>query len=449
MVIVGYGKQKKESIVGAIVQTSGKDLERAGGVSSIGAALTGNVPGVVTTSSTGMPGEEDPKIIIRGQSSWNNSEPLVLVDGIERPMSSVDISSVESISVLKDASATALFGVKGANGVILVTTKRGSEGKAAVTIGVNTTMKVPSRLPNKLDSYDALALRNLSIERDLPLVPSVWDDYTPQAILDKYRNPANLEEAERYPNVDWADELFDKYAMSYNANVNVSGGTSFVKYFAAVDFLNEGDLFKKWDNNRGYQAGYGYNRINARSNLDFQLTRTTKLAVNLSGSHGIKQSPWGASGSEYTIWQGAYSVPPDVFLPKYSDGTWGFYSRDFVGAINSVEAMAVSGRMKKTTTRINTDFTLEQDLSMLVKGLNARATVSMDNVFIETERGINDENHNAQSKWINPDTGEVFYRHTSDASSLFDYREGIKWTTQGGGIWKTGVQAGNSFTSSS
>lgn len=122
VVVVGYGQQKKASVVGSITQTSGKTLERAGGVSSLGAALTGNLPGVITSSSTGMPGEEDPQIIIRTKSSWNNSEPLVLVDGVEREMSSVDISSVENISVLKDASATAVYGVKGANGVILITT---------------------------------------------------------------------------------------------------------------------------------------------------------------------------------------------------------------------------------------------------------------------------------------------------------------------------------------
>ena len=129
VVVVGYGQQKKASVVGAITQTTGAVLERAGGVSDIGSALTGNLPGVITTSSSGMPGEEDPQIVIRGVSSWNSSSPLVLVDGIERPMSSVDIHSVQSISVLKDASATAVYGVKGANGVILITTKRGQEGR--------------------------------------------------------------------------------------------------------------------------------------------------------------------------------------------------------------------------------------------------------------------------------------------------------------------------------
>ena len=294
VVVVGYGQQKKESVVGAITQTKGEVLQRAGGVSDIGAALTGNLPGVITTQSSGMPGEENPEIVIRGASSWNNSAPLVLVDGIERPMGSVDISSVQSISVLKDASATAVYGVKGANGVILITTKRGQEGKAQIDVSAQMTMKVPSRLPNKMDAYDALTARNFVVEHELPLDPTAWDYITPQSVINKYRNPANLAEAERYPNVDWQDVLFKNYTMSYNANLNVSGGTPFVKYFVSADFLHEGDLFDVMDNGRGYQSGYGYNRINVRSNFDFQLSKTTVFKVNLSGSNGMQKNSMGA-----------------------------------------------------------------------------------------------------------------------------------------------------------
>ena len=235
VVIVGYGQQKKVSVVGAIAQTTGKVLERAAGVSDIGAALTGNLPGVITTASSGMPGEEEPQIVIRGASSWNNSEPLVLVDGIERPMSSVDIASVQSLSVLKDASATAVYGVKGANGVILITTKRGQEGSAQINVSFNSTLKLPSKLPGKLDSYDALMARNTAIENELGLRADAWEYIKPQAIINKYRFPTSVAEAERYPNVDWQDVLFKDYAMSYNANVNVGGGTKFVKYFASMD----------------------------------------------------------------------------------------------------------------------------------------------------------------------------------------------------------------------
>lgn len=273
VVVVGYGQQKKASVVGAITQTTGKVLERAAGVSDIGAALTGNLPGVVTTQGTGMPGEEEPKITIRGASSWNNNEdPLVLVDGIERPMSSVDISSVQSISVLKDASATAVYGVKGANGVILVTTKRGTEGSAKIDVGFNATLKSPSKLPNKYDSYDALMFRNTAIEHELALRPDSWEYIRPQSFIENYRNQTTIEQRERYPNVDWQKALFKDNTMSYNANINISGGTKFVKYFASADYVHEGDLFRTYDNGRGYNSGYGYDRINVRSNLDFNIT---------------------------------------------------------------------------------------------------------------------------------------------------------------------------------
>src|SRR5690606_31185828 len=139
VVVVGYGTQKKESLVGAITQTTGEVLERTGGVTNLGMALTGNLPGVVTSTSSGMPGAEDPQILIRAQTSWNSSSPLILVDGIERSISSIDIGSVESISVLKDASATAVFCVMGANGVILITTKQGKKGQANIQIRSNIT----------------------------------------------------------------------------------------------------------------------------------------------------------------------------------------------------------------------------------------------------------------------------------------------------------------------
>lgn len=435
VVVVGYGQQKKASVVGAITQTTGETLKRAGGVSNVGAALTGNLPGVVTSSSTGMPGDEDPQIIIRSASSWNNSQPLVLVDGIERPMSSVDISSVSTISVLKDASATAVYGVKGANGVILITTKRGEEGRAKISIGMNVTAKVVSKLPETFGSADAIRVRNRAIERELGLYPDSWNDIYPEDVIQKYINPGD--EWERYVDVDWQKELFKDYAMAYNPNINVAGGTKNVKYFAAVDFLHEGDLFRTWDNGRGYKSGYGYNRVNVRSNLDFQITPSTVFKVNLFGMNGEKKRPWGLNDSDFgttQLWQAAYSAPHDTFLPRYSDGTWGYYPIDTQGSPNSVTNLALAGAEKVTTTRINTDFTIEQDLGFLLKGLRASALVSWDNVFVETGRGINDLNNGYQQKWINPITGEVTYSQVGDSKTGFDFNEGIKWSTNGGAV---------------
>ena len=436
VVVVGYGQQKKASIVGAITQTDGKVLERTGGVSSLGAALTGNLPGVITMASTGMPGEEDPQIVIRGISSWNNSEPLILVDGIERPISAVDISSVQSVSVLKDASATAVYGVKGANGVILITTKRGADGKAKIEVGLNAVAKVVSKLPGKRDSYGSLYVRNQAIEHELGLTPDSWSKITPADILNKYRNPANIEEAERYANVDWEDELFKKVAFSYNPHVNISGGTKNVKYFAAIDFLHEGDLFKEFDNGRGYEGGFGYNRINIRSNMDFQITKTTLLKANIFGSSGQRKGPYNVETGEWGMtqfWQAAYSAPSDAFLPRYSDGSWGYYPQDEIGAPNSAYLLATAGYENRTTTRVNTDFTLEQDLGFLLKGLKASATVSWDNVFVERRRGIQDGNE-AQRKWVNPETGDVTLKKANNGNTNFDFQEGVKWNIASGEV---------------
>lgn len=435
VIVVGYGQQRKESVVGSIAQTSSKTLERTGGVSSLGQALTGNLPGVVTMTASGKPGEEDPEIVIRGVSSWNGAEPLVLVDGIERSMSSVDINSVASISVLKDASATAVFGVRGANGVILVTTKRGEEGKANIDINVTSTLKTYSKLPNKLDSYDALMLRNRVIEGELPYSPDSWTYYQPQQVIDKYKYPANLAESERYPNVDWVDELLKDYATSYNANINVSGGTKFAKYFVSLDYAHEGDLYKKFDNDRGYDPGFGYDRVNVRSNMDFSLTNTTTFKMNLSGSHGVKKG----SGAqyEYLVWSAFYGIAPDAFKPRYSDGTFGYYKPSPTHSeTNSMQYLSVGGLTKTTDDRLNTDFTLEQDLGFVLKGLKAHARLAFDNSFQETGRGIDDTNdwEDDEAKWIDPEDGKVYSNVTIDGLNKFDYKNNNAWMTRAGSV---------------
>ena len=415
VVIVGYGRQKKESVVASITQTTGKILQRAGGVSSIGAALTGNVPGVITVQGTGMPGAEDPTIFIRGQGTWNSSGPLILVDGIERSMNGVDIGSVENISILKDASATAVFGVKGANGVILITTKRGVAGKSNINVTVNSTMKIPSRLPQKYDAYDALLIRNQAIERELAINPSSWQDYTPRAIIEKYRNPANAQEAQQYPNIDWQEESLKKMAMAQNANVNISGGSGFVKYFTAVDVLHEGDIMKIPDNGKGYKPGFFYDRLNIRANLDFKLTKSTNLSTNISGLHGNRQDSY--SGFEYSWFQGIYGNAPDLFYPQYADGTFGYYPLDPVSTNNPAHILSNNGVRNTKTTQITTDFVLTQDLSALIKNLSFRGAYSLDNTFVA--QGGQFDDGSAIVKWIAPD-GRVQYRNTAGPNQ-FDY----------------------------
>jgi TonB-linked SusC/RagA family outer membrane protein len=437
VIVVGYGEQRKETVIGAVTQTTSKALTRTGGVSTLGAALTGNLPGLVTMASTGMPGEENPQILIRARTTWNNNaQPLIMVDGVERPefFLTMDINAVESISMLKDASATAVFGSRGANGVILITTKRGHEGKAEITATVNTTMKMVSKLPGKMDSYDAMRVRNRAIEYELSENPASWAEIIPQRIIDKYRYPANQEEAERYPNVDWQNVLFKDFAMAYNANVGIRGGTENTKYFANLDFQNEGDLFREIQNNRGYEPGYGYNRLNFRNNLDFQITPSTKLLTNLAGTYAVRKSPWGG-GNDYNFWIAAYNNPPDLFIPRYADGFWGYYSPNTAVGQNSVRILSISGVEYTTTASISTNFTLDQNLDMLVKGLSLKGTLALDNTFVESDRGVNDLYNDIQEKWIDPVTGNVVLANAYESNAGFDYYDqGAAWSPSNGVI---------------
>ena len=438
VVVIGYGEQKKETVVGAVTQASSQVLERTAGIPNVATALTGNLPGLITAASSGTPGDSNPRIVIRGNNTWNGTNsPLILVDGVERPefFNNMDVASVANISVLKDASATAVFGSRGANGVIIVTTKRGREGKAEITANVNTTLKSVSKLPGTKDAYDAMQLRNRAIEYELATNPDSWADIIPQDIINKYRNPANLEEAERYPNIDWQDALFQDYAMAYNANVGIRGGTEVTKYFANIDFQNEQDLMRDYDNGRGYDPGFNYNRLNFRSNLDFQLTNSTKLQTNLGGSYGVRKTPWGFGQNDYGYWIAAYGNSPDAFIPRYSDGVWGFHAPNRQAALNSVRNLAISGVENRTTATISTNFVLDQDLSMLVKGLNFKGTLALDNTFIESERGANDLYNAIQEKWINPETGVPFYEQAFDPSTRFDfYDQGAAWSPSAGSI---------------
>ncbi len=436
VVVVGYGRQKKASVVGAISQVTGKVLERTGGVSNLGMTLTGNLPGLVTTTSTGIPGGEDPQILIRAQTSWGSSSPLILVDGVERPgaLGTIDITSVEGISILKDASATAVYGVRGANGVILITTKKGVIGRPTIRVRSSMTVKVASKLPEKYDSYDALSLKNEVIERELLATTAGWTSYRPQGILDKYRNPANAAEWDRYPNVDWEKELFKGSAQSYNTSANISGGSNFVTYFAAVDLVSEGDLFKTFPNGRGYSSNYKYNRTNVRSNLDFNLTKTTKFTTRLFGSNGVRQGPYGSLDGDAGYWASAYRSSPDAVRPIYSDGTWGWYAPRNADVPNSVYNLAVSGIDKRTATQLTTDFVLQQNLGMFVKGLDFRGSLSIDNSFREDGRGIDDRYNGPQRKWIDPETGVVTLETPINTGTQLDYFDPVRWLTQAGSV---------------
>ena len=414
VVVVGYGSQKKESMVGAIVQTTNEELKRTGGVVTLSDALTGQLAGVTTIKSTGMPGANDPQIIIRAVGTWNNSSPLILVDGIERSMSDLDVNEVQSISVLKDASATAVFGVKGAEGVILVTTKRGKLGKPQLSFDFNSSMKSISRVPEKLDSYETLKLRNQALEYELQTRSDQWSFFTPPDVLAKYKKPQlgtthGIPDAQIFPNVDWPSEMLDKNAYSYRANVNITGGTDFAKYFGSLSYTYDGDLMKSgMENYKLYKAKYAYQRLNYRTNMDFNVTKSTIFTVNLSGYVGTQYDNYIQNnyGTESRQWAAFYGQSPMSMVPRFPDGAWGY--NPLFGGDNVLSWLNNKGLETVTRTQVSTDFSLKQKLDFITKGLSAEAAVSYDSRFT-TAGGVYD------LKWS---TGLNEYRRYYDPKLL-------------------------------
>ena len=312
VVVVGYGVQRKESVVGAISQVKGDALVDAG-VSNITNALAGKLSGVTTIQTSGQPGQNDAEILIRGVSSFSNSNPLVLVDGVERDFSTIDPQEVANISVLKDASATAVFGAKGANGVIIVTTKSGQEGKPKMDFSFSTGFAVPINTPEHIDSYRTMSLMNVAKMND-----QQFSSLTSQEILNEYRHPSTRLNSLRYPDVDWLDEMTDSFASTINANFNIQGGTRFVKYFASVGYAHEGSIFKGIQDGK-VDSRYYYNRFNYRVNLDFNVTSSTTVSFKLGGNVGIKNKPQPQDGDD-GMWKyifGSSTAKYPMYYPSW------------------------------------------------------------------------------------------------------------------------------------
>lgn len=398
VVVVGFGSQKKESVVGSIVQMNEETIKRNGNVTDLREALAGQMPGIVTITSSGEPGgittgESATNIFIRGQNTWNGGQPLVLVDNVERSMNNIDPNEVASISVLKDASATAVFGVKGANGVILITTKRGQQGKTKLNFNYTTTAKVVSKTPDKLDSYDAMMVKNEAIEREGVLNQPSWNAYVPYDIVSRYRLPQSPEYAEIYPNVDWAKAVFKDVGFSHRATLSAQGGSKAVQYFGSFAYLREGDMFQDYDNGKGYKPNYNFDRFNFRSNIDVKITNTTKLKLNLAGFYSQKNTNYNNEGStsraDQWMWSAAYFLAPNLYLPQYSDGLWGAHQEGGNNTVNPLAVIYNIGLRQTRSTQLNSDFTLEQDLGFITKGLKAAGSLFYDNT-IRSEGGIYD-----------------------------------------------------------
>jgi TonB-linked SusC/RagA family outer membrane protein len=381
VVVVGYGSQKKESVVGAISQVGTEALVRAG-TGNITNAIAGKLSGVLTIQQTGQPGKNGSEIIVRGLSSWNGSQPLVLVDGVERDFSGLDANEINTVSVLKDASATAVFGAKGANGVLIVTTKRGTLGKPVLNVSASTGIEVPTRLPKFINSYETLSALNVA-----RMNKSLFSDLTSQHDLNEYNNPSSAINSIRYPNNDWFGMLTNPYAPTSQANINLSGGTKFVKYFASFGYLNEGDFFKAY-NVGADNTHYRNDKINYRSNLDFAITPSTDISFNIGGDVNI------IAGHQNDPWQMLYgSAPgsspayfPDWFIQQvpdlnYPNASGIRYAANFDYFANPYNTFFSGSYNQNLTSKLFTDLIFSQKLDFITKGLLFKSKVSLSTSF--------------------------------------------------------------------
>jgi len=394
LVVVGYGTQKKQSIVGAIATAKADDIKMQGNVSNMTDALTGLMPGVSVLSISGMPGGANTaglkiyspsEILIRGKTTWNNSSPLILVDGVERQMNDVDVNEVENVSVLKDASATAVFGVKGGNGVILITTKRGKEGKTKFNVEAEMSFESASKIIDVADTWQGAVARNYAIERTRRFNNGSWTElYAADKEIGYYKTG---QYPYAYASQNWHDIMLKDFTKSYRVNVTASGGTKRAKYFASASYNHVGDIFDGQDVGTGYVPAYSYNRLNIRANFDFEITKTTQLSANFSGMYGLQTTPNRNASAVDGIFGSLAKLSGETPIQVYEDGVPGTQDGRF-NATNPWYDFNFTGTSSFPRTMINMDYTLTQKLDFITKGFSFVGKLAFDNTFRNNGKSI-------------------------------------------------------------
>ena len=310
---------------------------------------------------------------MRGQATFNNSSPLIQVDGVERDFNEIDPNEIESISILKDASATAVFGVRGANGVVLITTKRGKEGKAKISISTSASIIAPTESIKMANSYQYATFYNQMLANDGKA--PMFSDEIVQRFQDK-SDPI------RFPSVDWIDYCLKDMTLQTQHNVNISGGTERVRYFISAGAYTQGGLFK--DFGLPYDLTYQYNRFNYRSNLDIDVTKTTTLTMNVAGNVNNSSKPYTGQGSAGMLINMYYSTP--FSSPGFVDGKLVNTTKDyndlrlpFTGG--SGMSYYGGGFMKTSNNTLNADLQLKQKLDFITKGLSFHIKGSYNSGF--------------------------------------------------------------------
>ena len=387
-VVIAYGQQKKVTITGAVSAVGSEDILKAP-VANVANALQGNLPGVSAVQASGMPGADEPVIRIRGVGSLNSAEPLVLVDGVERSFSQLDANEIESISVLKDASATAVFGVRGANGVILVTTKRGTTGKASVTATANAAVQTISKFVEFTDSYTYGKMWNYTAITDARPM-SQWPgtaaitDYTPyaddgirfsQSVMEHFRTG---DMPRTFPNMDWIKYIMNDTAWQEQANVNVNGGTERVRYFVSAGFLNQDSLFKTFSDNKN--ETFNYKRLNYRANLDIDVSKRSQLSITLGGRMQNRNTMGGGEGFLFRYLQGA---TPYAGSGIDEEGRHVISDENFVGQFDrdALSNYYGLGYQLESTNVLNFDIQYRLALDFITKGLSFKTKASYNSEY--------------------------------------------------------------------
>ncbi|MGE9314227.1 SusC/RagA family TonB-linked outer membrane protein [Niabella sp. CJ426] len=365
VVVVGYGKQKKAAVVSSVSTVTAKELMAPTG--NITGNLAGQLSGLIAIQRNAEPGRDNAEFWIRGISTFaGGSSPLVLVDGIPRKISELEADEIETFSLLKDAAATAVYGAEGANGVILVTTKRGIVSKPRISFRAELSTAQPQRLPEFVDSWDYLDLANEARFND------GLDPYMTQEQIEKYRSG---EDKDLYPNTNWMKELLAKNVKNQRYTVNFRGGAENAKYFVSMAYFNQEGVFKKNELGK-YNSDFDYQRYNLRSNIDLKVSNTTQLNIDLAGQYVSRLT---ANRSPDDIFKFMLFTPPHLFPAIYSDGTLATYKvPGDANNRNPFNMLYNQGYRKEFSTRVQSNVGINQDLKVVTRGLSARANLSLD-----------------------------------------------------------------------
>ena len=386
VVVVGYGRQKKATLTGAVTTVKGDDIQRIP-TASVQNALTGKLPGFTTQQRTGTPGQDGAAFFIRGQSSFTgNNEPLILVDDIEysySQFSRLDANEIESVSILKDASSTAIFGIKGANGVMLVTTRRGKTGKPRITVKSETSLSQPTIFPEFLDSYETATLYNQAQINDNNFLPNPVADFKPRFSAEDLRLFKSGEDPWGHPNVNWKDVLFKKYTTQFRNSLDITGGTEKVKYFISAGYLQQDGILKDFGSGNGLNSDYSYKRYNYRSNLDIKASKTLDLRFDLYGNVGERNEPRPQGGGSNTDIFYDYNnfkvLAPFAYNIYNPNGTFSYanlYPEMYSTINNVIGRLTNNGYFRNFENNIYLAVNANQKLDFITKGLSFKGVVS-------------------------------------------------------------------------